>query len=280
LGFETISSRLSEDSSTIDLNTNNLEYKQVLKVEEFANQIVYNNLDVKIYFVHEQDISKIPLRKPPKYSGEIRIVEVDSFDYSACGGTHCKKTGEVGIIKIRKWEKVKGNLTRLEFYCGKRALNDYQWKNQIVLDLASSLTVKDTELNQKVLKIIDDNKNLSKKFNLYRSQLLDYEAEKLFKDGIVEKDIRIIKKIFRSRDVGEIRILIQKALSLGECVALIGIMDEQSNVIFARSNGVNQNMLQLLDAVSSIVGIKGGGKSDFVQAFCFQKSGVFKIISK
>ena len=51
-------------------------------------------------------------------------MEIDNIDFSPCGGTHLRQTGEIGLIKIRKWEKYKGNI-RLEFVCGNRALSLY-----------------------------------------------------------------------------------------------------------------------------------------------------------
>ena len=77
-----------------------------------------------------------PLRKPPAVIGDVRVVEVEGFDWSACGGTHVNRTGEVGLIKIIKWEK-RGAETRVEFRCGQRALNDYRQKNSMVNRLAT-----------------------------------------------------------------------------------------------------------------------------------------------
>jgi alanyl-tRNA synthetase len=268
IGFGTVSSRLAEQSSTIDINTNSLDYQQVLKVEEQANQIIYDNIDVKIHFVNENDIKNFPLRKPPKFSGIIRVVEVDGFDFSACGGTHCRKTGEVGLIKIRKWEKIKGNMTRIEFFCGRRALYDYQWKNHFVVDLANSLTIKDIDLHEQIQKIIDDNKNLIKENDFLKSQLISFEAEELIKTAILEKNVRIVKNIFKDRPVNEVRLLAQKLIFFDNCIVLFGIINEQSNIIFARSSSLNQNMLQLFNAISHIIEAKGGGKPDFVQAGC------------
>ena len=69
----------------------------------------------------DEGVKRFALRKPPKFTGRIRIVEIPDWDVSACGGTHTRRTGEVGVIKIVRWEKVRGNL-RFEFLCGARAL--------------------------------------------------------------------------------------------------------------------------------------------------------------
>jgi len=76
----------------------------LFQVEQLANE--YGFLTWKLnLFLPEEKISEIPLRKLPKKTGLIRIVEVNGFDYSACGGTHCKRSGQVGLIKIIRQEK-------------------------------------------------------------------------------------------------------------------------------------------------------------------------------
>src|SRR5208283_3355609 len=67
------------------------------------------------------EAQQLDLRKPTFREGDIRLVEVEGFDLSACGGTHVSRTGGVGIVSIRKVERAKG-LTRVEFLCGGRAL--------------------------------------------------------------------------------------------------------------------------------------------------------------
>ncbi|CUT05723.1 alanyl-tRNA editing protein, partial [Candidatus Kryptobacter tengchongensis] len=118
LNAETISSRLGDDIGTIDLDIETLSYDKVHEVENLANQIIWENRDVKIHYVDDTEISKFPLRKQPKVSGTIRIVEVRDFDFSPCGGTHVSRTGEIGLVKVKRWERVKGGLTRVDFVCG------------------------------------------------------------------------------------------------------------------------------------------------------------------
>ena len=72
----------------------------------------------------ESNIDSVPLRRPPKVTGQIRIVEIAALDYSACGGTHVRTTAELGPVKLTRQERRRGQ-TRLTFLCGKRAVADY-----------------------------------------------------------------------------------------------------------------------------------------------------------
>ena len=265
-GYNTISSHLGEESSTIDLNCNNISQKEIAEFEVYANNIIYQNLDVKIHFISDTEVDKYPLRKPPKFTGLLRIIEIDGFDFSACGGTHVKKTGEVGLIKIVKSETIKGNATRLEFLCGQRALNDYQWKHFLFADISYTLSSSEKEIPEKVRKLINENKLLNKQIDIYKEQILQIEAEELINDAIIEKDTKIIKKVFHNRDFSDLRIIAQKIISNEGYIVLLGNINSNSNILFARSADVSINMVQLFNSISGMIDAKGGGKPDFVQA--------------
>jgi len=265
-GYETLSCHLGEEICTIDINAKMLSDDDIKKIELFANDIIYKNLYVKVHDVQDVDIGKFPLRKAPKFAGLLRIIEIDQFDFCACGGTHVKTTGEVGIIKIRKRESVKGNLTRIEFLCGGRALVDYQSKNDILSGLANLFTTTETEVTDKVKKIVESNKLFSKQLDFYRTEFLKFEIVKLADEAIIDNQYRIIKKTFKDRDINEIRIIAQKLIEYDNYIILFGNLGSSSNILFARSKNVSINMQQLFNSISGMIEAKGGGKPDFIQA--------------
>ncbi|GAH96778.1 unnamed protein product [marine sediment metagenome] len=135
-GVETVSFHLGEEVCTLDIAKEKLTGEEAKKTEEYANEIIFENRLVKCYFVEEgEDLKRLNLRKVPEKTEKIRIIEVEDFDLSACGGTHCRATGEVGMIKITKWEK-RGEKIRLEFICGRRAWKDYFWKNEVIKSIS------------------------------------------------------------------------------------------------------------------------------------------------
>ena len=104
-GVETVSFHLGEEVCTLDIAKEELTEEEAKKAEECANEIIFDNRPVKCYFVEgEEELKGLNLRKVLEKTGKIRIIEVEDFDFSACGGTHCRATGEVGLIKITKWE--------------------------------------------------------------------------------------------------------------------------------------------------------------------------------
>jgi alanyl-tRNA synthetase len=265
LGCGTISAHLGTSTSTVDIDTQRLSNEEVNRVEYLANDILTQNREVLVRYVDERDLKTMELRKKPKASGTIRIVEVDGFDLIPCGGTHCRRAGEVGIIKVRKWERVKGNLTRVEFYCGRRALKDYQWKNQMINEIGNSFTIRDTDLKIHFEKNLGELKEKQKKVDLLLGQLLEYEANETIKNSVLEGNVRVVKKTFDNRELNEVRLLAQKLIQFGRVVALFGVRSDKAYLLFARSADMNIDLLTLFHTAIPLIGGKGGGKSDFVQ---------------
>lgn len=265
LNAETVSSRLGDDVGTIDLDIDSLNYDKVHEVESLANQIVWENRDVKIHFVNDSEISKFPLRKPPKVSGTIRIIEVSNFDYSPCGGTHVSKTGEIGLIKVKRWERVKGGLIRVEFVCGIRALRDYQVKNKVSNELVSLLSVRDFELSEQVSKILETQKEKQRLINFLMEKLIEFEAETLVKSSEKVGTVNLISASFEDRNPEELKILARKLIQHPQIVAVLGAKFNGANFIMARSADVQIDLKEILSEVLNLTGGRGGGKSDFVQ---------------
>lgn len=124
-GMETVSVHLGEEGATIELATPAVSAEQMRTAETRANQLIWENHAVSISFEENPD----GLRKASERTGTLRVVTIEGLDKSACGGTHVRRTGEIGAILIRKAEKIRGNM-RLEFVCGakamRRARGDYE----------------------------------------------------------------------------------------------------------------------------------------------------------
>ena len=105
-GLETLSANINVDTpSTVDFPFTELTPEQLRQAEDLANQVIYENRMVKSYFVAPENISQVPLRRPPKVHENIRIIEIDGYDHSACGGTHVPQTSMIGVVKILRTER-------------------------------------------------------------------------------------------------------------------------------------------------------------------------------
>ncbi len=119
---------------TLDLDAE-VDWDTAMQAEHIANQAIWAGHPITTYEVPDTEINAVPLRRTPKVTGLIRVVQIGDYDYSACGGTHTRTSSEVGFLKIFKLERIKGGATRVYFNSGDRLLNDYRFKHDFVTAL-------------------------------------------------------------------------------------------------------------------------------------------------
>jgi alanyl-tRNA synthetase len=268
LPAETVGFHLGDEACTIDLNCTSLSPEQAAAVEELANQVVFENRPVIARFVTAEELAQLPQVRarlqPPTGREQIRLVEVQGFDWSLCGGTHVRATGEIGVIKVRKWER-RGDTVRLDFYCGRRALADYRWKNAAVNELAASLSIKDDELAITVPRLLAEAAESRRQLHLARERLLDYEAAELAAGAEPVAGGCVVRQVFEGRNVEEVRHLAQRLAARPGLVALLGVRADKAQLIFARAADVTVDVNALLKAAVAVVGGRGGGTPALAQ---------------
>jgi len=268
-GVETVSFHLGEEVCTLDIAKEKLTEEEAKKAEECANEIIFDNRLVKCYFVEGgEDLKRLNLRKVPEKTEKIRIIEVEDFDLSACGGTHCRATGEVGLIKITKWEK-RGEKIRLEFICGRRAWKDYFW-NELIKNISNKLTIKDSELGEAIDRMLEERKEIGKELKEFKEKLQDYEVRNLINESSLKDDgIKIISKIFEDKNFQEVKELVQKIINLDDSVVVLaGIKNkgEGAKILFACSRVLKYDMNGLIREAGKFIEGRGGGAPNFAQA--------------
>jgi len=267
-GAETVSFHLGEEICTLDIVKEKFSEEEAKEAEECTNEIIFKNRPVKCYFVEgEEELKRLNLRKIPEKTGKIRIIEVEDFDLSACGGTHCRATGEVGLIKITKWEK-RGEKTRLEFICGRRAWKDYFWKNELIKNISNQLTIKDSELGEALDRMLEERKKTGKELKEYKEKLQEYEAKRMIdQSSLRDNRIKIINKVFEEENFQEVRDLIQKIINLDESVVvLFGVKKGGAKILFACSRALKYDINGLTREAAKFIEGRGGGAPNFAQA--------------
>lgn len=265
--FQTVSFHLGADYCTIDLNTADLGAARVDQAETLANQIVLEDRRVLIHFAPADDLGRFGLRKATRRTGEIRVVEVEDFDRSACGGTHVERTGQIGPIKVRRWER-RGAETRIEFLCGWRALRDYAIRLEATRALAERLSIRDAEVGTVANRALDELERLRDETARLRDQLLAVEAAELYEAGLPlpsASTARLVVGAYENRSPDELKRLATAVIKRGPAVALVGSTGERNHLVFAQRPGLLFDMGVLLRQVIPLIGGRGGGSRDLAQ---------------
>ncbi|MBP0725854.1 hypothetical protein J5Y03_11800 [Bacillus sp. RG28] len=258
--IETVSFHLGKDTVTIDLNTNNLTNQQLLDIEKSVNQKIYDNVEIKTYIIDKKDLSSLPLRKLPKVDEDIRIVEIKDNDISACCGTHVSRTGEIGLIKLLKTEKVRNN-TRLHFKCGKRALQEFHKANEIISTFTSLYSTNVDLIIEKTNSTLSELKQLKKQNEVLTEEVLLIEADQI----IYNNNGNVVTFVFEDKSMKNLQKLANLIHAKKECILLLMSLSENKLLLMSNTKSDFHCGNELKNAISSFNG-KGGGNATQAQA--------------
>lgn len=264
-GLRTLSFHLGAAASTIDLACAALAPAQLVAAEELVNEVIWDDRPVLARFVSPEELARLPLRKPPQVDGPVRVVSVPDFDHSACGGTHPRSTGGVGMLHLRRSER-RGDTVRLEFLCGGRALRELRAKSEALGQVAAALSVGPLDAPGALARLLEAEERARTGLEAASERLLGYESAELAAAAAPADagGLRVVRRSFDGRRLEEVRAL-AGALAAAGCVALLGLRAEKTQLIFARGQGLPVDCGALLRQVLAPLGGRGGGQPGLAQ---------------
>ncbi len=248
---------------TLDVAVPALDAVGAARAESVANTVVMENRPVIIREVDPDRVAELGLRRPPKVTGPVRVVEVADFDRSACGGTHVHACGEIGPILIRSWERYKGGM-RVDFVCGWRALRDARERLALVRDLSGQFSVGEHELRDAVTRLRERARQLERDLVEARTRLLGYEAAELVeaaRRSTGPDETTVIAAAFTGRPIEELRALARAVTGQDRCVVIFAT-DPDRRMIVARSPLLTVDASVILREALSAHNGRGGGKPE------------------
>ena len=268
-GARTVSFHMGSTVSTIDL-AREMSPDEIAAAETEANRIVWEDRPVGIRFATAAEAAAMPLRKEPARGGTLRLIDVEGFDLSACGGTHVARTGGIGVIAIASWERFKGG-QRLSFLCGGRALGGYRALRDAVSGAVRLLSVLPDELPGSIERLQADAKEQKKAMLALRADLARYRADELAAaaepirlSGATPEAVRLVAQVIDGDANGLKALATAIAARPGHLVVLVSSSTPVLAVV-ARSADISLPASRLLASLNAIFGGRGGGKPDFAQ---------------
>ena len=261
--IRTVSFHLGADVSTIDL-AREASSAELAAAEAEANRVVWDDRPVSIRYASAEEAAQLPLRKEPKRSGTLRLIDVADFDLSACGGTHVARTGAIGVVAVARWDRFKGG-QRLEFVCGGRALRAYRSLRDATAASVRLLSVLPHELPGAIERLQAELKDQKRALSAQQLELARYHADELAAEA---EPLDGAQFVGRAID-GDANTLKAMAASIasrpGFVVALLSTSTPTLAVI-ARSEGLSISAQQVITALIAQFGGRGGGRPELAQA--------------
>jgi alanyl-tRNA synthetase len=236
-----------------------------VEAEVLATRTVFEDRPVTVINAHPEELSRLGLRKESQREGEVRVIDIEGFDRSPCGGTHVRRTGEIGLIAVLGWEHYKG-MTRIEFVCGSRTLKTLRQARDLLDQLSSQFSAHALDLPRLAAKLLDERSHLQRENSRLTEKMLEIEALELLSSA--DKSIRPITvcRNYDHRDLESVKILARKLTASDGVVAILGTVHDFAQVVIARSTDVPGDCgLAVRQAVAALGG-RGGGRADMAQA--------------
>lgn len=252
------------ESSRIDIrHFKHITPEELIKIETEANRMIMTSQPVEVSI---EDRTKAEQKYGfSLYQGgvppgrEIRVIKV-AGDIEACAGTHCRNTGEVGVIKIIRVEHIQDGIERIEFSAGLAAIFYMQHLEHIVTSSSEVLSVQPDNLPSTVSRFFTEWKDQKKEIDRMSARLVDLELQTLVAESVSGIAV-VIKRI--DLPAKELTAL---ALSISEKggIALLAGAGDTARVVLTSANP-QVNAGEIITQVCSILGGKGGGKPTMAQ---------------
>ena len=263
-GVRTVSFHLGADVSTIDL-ARELSSSEIAAAETEANRVVWEDRPVRIRFAEADEAARLPLRKEPVRGGTLRLIEVEQFDLSACGGTHVARTGGIGIVAVAAWERFKGG-QRVEFVCGGRALQRFRATRDAIAASVRLLSVLPGELPTAIQRLQADARDQKRSLAGLQEELARFRAEELAATGEASAAGRIVLRAVEADANGLKSLAAAIAAKPGHIIVLVSA-SRPALIVAARSSDLAAvSAQQIVNALTGQFGGRGGGRPDLAQA--------------
>lgn len=261
--IRTVSFHLGAEVSTIDL-ARTVSAQEIDAAEREANRIVWEDRPVTIRFADEEEAARLPLRKEPARGGTLRLIEVENFDLSACGGTHVSRSGAIGIIAVAASERFKGG-QRIEFVCGGRALRRFQMLRDSAAASVRLLSVLPTEIPGAIERLQAEAKDQKRALAAADTELARFRAEELAQTAETTSAGKLVMRAIDG-DAGVLKSLAMAIASRNGFIVVLVSTARPLLIVIARSAVVDVSAQHVVAELTKQFGGRGGGKPELAQA--------------
>ncbi|MFR7441573.1 MAG: alanyl-tRNA editing protein [Lachnospiraceae bacterium] len=269
-GYNNVGFHLGGDYCTMDFD-GPITKDELKEIERLANEAVYQNLKIEVSYPSKEELKNMEYRSKIEIDGQVRIVTIPKYDVCACCAPHVKDTGEIGMIKLVNMINYKGG-GRITMLCGRRALRDYDAKDENVKEISALLCAKELETAEAVRHLKEEQESLEGKYHSLKQKLLQYRAQEIPVDE--GGKIAVFACDLTGNEPRELmNLLLDKGAKI--CGVFAGTDDEGYRyVIGSRSEDVRPIGKVMNEAFEG----RGGGKPVMVQGtLCGKKEEMEKV---
>ena len=245
---------------------------QLRQVEALVNHEVRRNAEVSVRVLKYDDAIKAGAMAlfGEKYGDEVRVIGMGEFSTELCGGTHVRRTGDIGFFKIVSESGVAAGIRRVEAVTAEGALAYVQEQESQLGAAAAMLKAQPQDLNQKIAQLMEGARALEKELARLKSKAASAQGDDLALQAVEVKGVKVLSVVLEGADAKALRETLDKLKDkLGSAAVVLASTEGGKVSLIA---GVTADLTakvkagELVNFVAQKVGGKGGGRADMAQA--------------
>ena len=276
---EVLGAHVQQKGSLVDADKTRFDFAhnqpmtddEIRKVEVLVNAEILANAATGARMMAIEDAKKTGAMMlfGEKYGDEVRVLDIGS-SRELCGGTHVKRTGDIGLFKIVAESGVAAGVRRVEAVTGEGALAYIQQQESQLQHVADAVKVQPREAAARITQILDNVKQLEKELTRMKSKLASSQGDDLAGRAQAVKGAKVLAVCLEDADSRTLRETLDKLKDkLKSCVVVLAAIEAERVKLIA---GVSDDLTtkikagELINFVALQVGGKGGGRADMAQA--------------
>ena len=246
--------------------------EEIREIERLVNEQIRLNSSVEARLMKYDEAVKSGAMAlfGEKYGDEVRVIGMGAFSTELCGGTHVKRTGDIGFFKIVSQSAVAAGIRRVEAVTGEGALEHVQQQTTALDGVAEMLKAHPMEIGARLNQIMDNVRVLEKELARLKSRLAASQGDDLADRAQVLGNVRVLAATLHGADAKSLRETVDKLKDKLKTAAIVLGSDDGGKVTLIA--GVTPDLTakvkagELVNFVAQQVGGKGGGRPDMAQA--------------
>jgi alanyl-tRNA synthetase len=241
-----------------------MEPGQITQIEEQVNEQIQQDKSLNIAedsFTAAKEKGAMALFGE-KYGDIVRTVAVPGFSFELCGGTHVKRTGQIGPFVITYEGSIASGVRRIEALTGREAVKYLQNARDQIGMLSDILNVNDNEITQKVRELLDSRKKVEKELDKVTSKILSSDLDAILSKSELVNGVNIISHVVKNSNMDQLKELGDEIRGKSkETVALLGTISENkiNFVCIVTDDLIKSKKLNAGDLIKKVAAIAGGG---------------------
>jgi alanyl-tRNA synthetase len=244
--------------------------QELQEIELLANKLVMDNINVNTFWLErtmaEKKYGFILYQGGVVPGMNIRTVEIEGTDVQACGGTHCNQTGDIGLIKINRTERIQDGVERIEFSAGESAIKSIQNNDNILKESSGVFKVDVEQLPQTCERFFTEWKSFKNEINRLKNEIASLKIQEIINQTETFGELIVLNKQMEA-DMGELVKIVSNLTETGKADIAVIVNNEGKIVGGASPKALHKGvkMGEVIKKAASIMGGGGGGKPNLAQ---------------